>query len=177
MEDPLILLDCDGVLVESNADNLERLNEEFGTNYEFEQITSFSYDFMEDEEREFIYEECWGRGDLYEDAELSGHQQRVLRLMREIGEVAVVSSPMAGHIESKYRFLARYFDRERIVLASDKSILRGDVLIDDGPHNIEPFPGETIVYDRPWNRGVNGRRAYSFAGILVHVQELFPGEG
>lgn len=167
-----ILLDCDGVLVESNSQNLRRLNKEFGTDYRFEEITSFRYDFLTDEEREFIYEECWHDPHLYDDAEVTEAQEQAIKMLRDLGRVVVVSSPLLGHIESKYRFLQKHFKRENIVLASDKGLLDGDVLIDDGPHNLEPFEGDTIVYDRPWNQDVEGPRARDFFGIVTHVQRM-----
>lgn len=39
-----------------------------------------------------------------------------------------------------------------IMIGRDKSLLRGDVLIDDNPAHLDSFKGTTIVYDQPWNR-------------------------
>lgn len=169
----IILLDVDGVLVESNQTNIQRVNEHFGTNYCFEDIETFEYDFMTEAQRQFIYDECWHDPSLYDGAELTPEQTDTLEGLRRVARVIACSSPLVGHIESKYRFLKLYFDRADIVLASDKNLIGGDILVDDGLHNLEVFPGHVIVYDRPWNRspGRDLPRAHNFEEIGQRVLE------
>jgi 5'(3')-deoxyribonucleotidase len=71
--------------------------------------------------------------------------------------VVAVTAPLA---ESDFwtferaRWLGRRgFRKEDIVFASDKSLVTGDVLIDDGQHNIDSFRGPGVLIARPWNRG------------------------
>lgn len=66
---------------------------------------------------------------------------------------------------------------DELVICTDKTLHRLDVLLDDGPHNIEAMVGaggKAVVFDQPWNQHVqlNGkvRRCYgwaSAAGQLV----------
>lgn len=41
---------------------------------------------------------------------------------------------------------------DAVALVFDKNLIRTDVLIDDGPHNLVDRPGLCWLFDRPWNR-------------------------
>jgi 5'-nucleotidase len=168
----IILIDMDGVLTDHTPRHCAAFNEHFGTSLTPADITSFEYDFLTPEQRHFMM--ClWDLPGIYDEDSLTAEQLEVLDGLREIGRVVACSSPMAGHIESKYRFLTRYFDRADIVLASDKDLVDGDILIDDSPRNIRAFSGHTIIYDRPWNQGVKGPRARSFEDLGPLVQDYY----
>lgn len=44
---------------------------------------------------------------------------------------------------------------ESLVFTKRKSLVRADVLIDDGPHNFEGFTGRAILFSQPWNQNDN----------------------
>ena len=51
--------------------------------------------------------------------------------------------------------LFRYFpfiDWDHVIISSRKQMIRGDVLVDDAPHNLEDFEGNRILMDAPHNR-------------------------
>lgn len=171
MSRPIVLLDMDGVMVNHNQRHLDLLNEEFGTAYTYDQITDFEYSFLTSEQREFIFT-CWKQQDLYAHDALTKDQLEVIDGLREIARVVACSSPMEGHIRSKYAFLTRYFEKHNIVLTRDKTLVGGDILVDDAPHNIKSFPGHAIVFDQPWNRGLCCHpRARTFEDIGPLVQD------
>jgi 5'(3')-deoxyribonucleotidase len=169
---PIVLLDVDSVLVESNHWNLEQVNTRFGTNYQFEQIVDWNYRFMNPVHREFLYNECWQSGTLYDKQELSQSTLVTIAKLRRIARVMPCTSPMLGHIRSKYAFLLRYFDANDIILIKDKTVVNGAILVDDRPHNIEAFPGHPIIFDCPWNQGYQGDRVHSFSEIYPMVSDL-----
>lgn len=41
---------------------------------------------------------------------------------------------------------------EDIIICHDKSLIRGDILIDDNPNNLHDFPGVSITFAKPWNQ-------------------------
>ena len=45
--------------------------------------------------------------------------------------------------------------REQVIITSRKQMIRGDVLIDDGPHNLIGGEYRKILYDAPHNQGFN----------------------
>lgn len=166
----IVALDVDSVLVECNRRNIARLNKHFGTDFEYEEIDDFEYSFLTDEQRDFIYEVCWNDPTQYDEIDLSPEWQAVIESLQDMGfRVIACSSPLEGHIKSKYRFLKRYFDRADIYLCSDKSLVRADILVDDAPHNLEAWPGYAIVYDRPWNQDVDALRAHDPIDVLTFV--------
>jgi 5'-nucleotidase len=42
-----------------------------------------------------------------------------------------------------------------VVITSDKSLIRGDCLIDDYPENLRNFTGAKLLFDSPWNRSIS----------------------
>ena len=174
MSKPILLLDVDDVLVESSRINITRVNAHFGTKYKFEEITTFSYTNMKPEHRQLIFSsECWHDQHLYDGIELTQEHLVTLEKLRHISRVVVCTSPLLGHIHSKYAFLCKHFVERDIIIASDKSIIGGHILVDDGPHNIVDFPGATVVFDRPWNRELTDYpRAHTFSDIYDKVEEI-----
>lgn len=47
-----------------------------------------------------------------------------------------------------------FFDLHNVITTWNKSLIRGDVLIDDAPRFLETYNAETIAYDFPYNRHV-----------------------
>lgn len=61
-----------------------------------------------------------------------------------------------GYLE-KAEWVDRYLPfigHDRIWMGKDKYMLRGDMLLDDGPENLIKFPGVTICWDELYNQHV-----------------------
>jgi 5'-nucleotidase len=43
---------------------------------------------------------------------------------------------------------------DNIISAKRKDLIRCDILLDDGPHNLEAFPGLTCAFSKPYNMSV-----------------------
>ena len=43
-------------------------------------------------------------------------------------------------------------DSRDLIVAKDKTLIRGDILVDDGVHNVRSFPGHTILFDAQHNQ-------------------------
>ncbi|HEX6972236.1 MAG TPA: hypothetical protein VF234_08455, partial [Limnochordia bacterium] len=60
------------------------------------------------------------------------------------------------------------------VAAHSKSLVLGDLLIDDAAHNVLSFYGQSILVDAPYNRHVeHPRRAKGWSGIIYHAGGVF----
>lgn len=46
---------------------------------------------------------------------------------------------------------------KNIIFINDKWLLRADIMIDDGPHNIQTFKGQKLLIDAPYNKHINQR--------------------
>ncbi|KIN27533.1 hypothetical protein B4072_2107 [Bacillus subtilis] len=83
----------------------------------------------------------------------------VKELMKKY-EVYVVTTA-TNHPESlkaKLEWLTEHFSfipHSNVVLCGNKSIIKADIMIDDGIHNLESFEGMKILFDAPHNRNDN----------------------
>ena len=76
--------------------------------------------------------------------------------------------------------LYSYLKWEDVIIASDKSLIKGDVMIDDGTHNLETTSCAKILFDRPHNRSYNAERngmsrAHDWDEIYQLVTEIAGG--
>ena len=96
-----------------------------------------------------------------------------LREMREAGHIIrICTSPLSKYkncVEEKYTWVEQYLGADwvkNIILAKDKTEIRGDILIDDRPKSrgdLEPN-WEYVIFDQPYNRhATNYRRLTSWA--------------
>lgn len=88
-------------------------------------------------------------------------------------EVLLVSTPWAGHetcASEKVGWVRRHLGPEwerRVVLTHDKTLVHGDVLIDDRPvitGRVEPS-WTRVVFDMPWNAETPGFRMHGWSEV------------
>lgn len=178
MNKPIVLIDVDGVMTNHDVQFLEEVNELFGKSYVYEEHIDFEYSFLEPEEREYLYR-GWETAN-YDGCSLSLNDEDVLKSLRTFCRPVACSTPFLGHIESKFRFLLRYFDRNDIILLGDKNLAGGDILVDDNERNIRRFReagGFGVIFDQPWNQKIDGERAMTFDDIGAHVVDYMLERG
>jgi len=79
--------------------------------------------------------------------------------LRDAGHrVVFVTSAVNGCAGRKLRWLQEwgYFPEKRksekdYIECHDKALIRADVIIDDGPHNLRSFIGKRVQFLQPWN--------------------------
>ncbi len=112
-----------------------------------------------------------------------GAKQFYLELCK-LGEVISVTSPYeaAATWECDRRaWLREMFGikSKDVVFTSRKELVTADILIDDGSHNIDVFPGPAVLVERPWNKGYTPEKGYlvyragSLEGVLECVRTEF----
>lgn len=78
----------------------------------------------------------------------------------------ICTAPLSQYencVLEKYRWVEKHLGRDfvsKIILTRDKTLIRGDILIDDRPEItgiIEPA-WEHIVFNLPYNKNVSGKR-------------------
>lgn len=157
---PRILVDCDGVL----ADFVGAVLEWDGHAHTRESITQ--PDIMAawgtPERWPELNALCQSAGWCASLKPIEGAREFV-DWLRSWADVFVVTSPYADAptwCHERIQWLAAHFgiDRDRVVFARDKSVVRGggDVLIDDFTKNLEAFGGEGILIRQPWNADARG---------------------
>ena len=149
----IIYIDVDAVLTNPTIDFLSALNKQIGTNYVIEDLTTFEYINCLPKEHAEILLNMWKGSSLYDGREADLKALKALEDMREFARVVALSGPVIGHVDSKLQWLIKHcgFLKKDTVIAKDKSLLRGAVLIDDLIENLMEFDGERICFSQPWN--------------------------
>jgi 5'(3')-deoxyribonucleotidase len=158
-----VWIDCDGVLADFIGAYLALVKQHTGRDHAVTDVTAFELHqcvTSKDEDnfiwRNLIDQPGWIAGMV----DLPGAAEAVAEL-RTIAKVGVLTSPHLGpywmHERAQW-LLARGFKKRDIIFASDKSHVRGDVLIDDRKDNCIDWAksnpgGLAILLDAPWNQG------------------------
>lgn len=175
-----ILVDMDEVVARIYPKWLEAYNRDYKDNLVEESITGWNAHLYVKPQCGYNIYNYIARDGFFSDVPVVPGSQEVLnRLYNEGHEIVFVSaSPRNSKTATydKFRWLKRNFpelDHDAVVFTHRKDLVNGDLLIDDGPHNLEDFPGMTCAFDRPWNRHVGSTfRAKTWAEIEVIVKGL-----
>jgi len=185
-------LDLDDVLLNFNDSFLDFHNNEYGTNYKREDITSY---YIEDFWKIEVKEIQRRLGEFYKSVfhknatPISGAVEVVARLSREHNLHIVTASPeeIKEEVEdwlSKHfgkRFSSISFTRktpfDKSVLSKKKFCedLKVDIFVDDALHNAEEIASlgiPVLLLDTPWNQGIVGppiKRVYSWQEIEENI--------
>lgn len=158
----VILVDVDGVVADTHTSWLSMYNRDYGDNLKVADITRWAmHEFVKPECGRKIYEYL-ERPDFYDETLPIKEALEGVRFLRQLGHRVIFVS--AGLFESKVRWLGRfgflnefpYKDDCRastaldVVLCNDKSLIKGDYLIDDRVENVERY-GDGFVFSQPWN--------------------------
>lgn len=177
-----ILLDQDQVLAQWVERVLQYFNEDFGTKLTVEDIKTWDMTENLGPRSEAAIRSYMRYPELYRDLDpVEGAIDGVKSLIDDGHDVVIVTAvPRSAGISyhGKLEWLRRnmpYFDLANLISCHRKDLIRGDMLLDDGPHNIEPFMkvGHAVVFDRPWNKDVEGHaRVHSWKEFLEYVKLL-----
>ncbi len=177
-----ILVDLDDTIEQLLKALVERANERFGRNASVDDVTDWSIvcafpgitkqqilDFMRD-------------ADFWETVEpVPGAVEALKHLMDEGHEVYIVTATEYEHVAEKMKgVLFRYFpfiSWDQVIITSRKQMIRGDVLIDDGVHNLEGGEYKKILVTAPYNRDydaeANGMiRVHSWDEIIRIIDSM-----
>jgi 5'(3')-deoxyribonucleotidase len=157
---PIIAIDQDDVVAELLKKWLATYNELYGDNLRKEDVLSWDVS-------EWVKPKCGNRiyeilstHKFYRDLEVVKDSQEVIEWLQENYEVYFVTNAMFTResFKSKWDWLRENFpfvSESHIVFCADKSIIKADYLIDDGPHNLKTFDGIGLLYDCAHNRNVS----------------------
>lgn len=151
-----VVLDYDDVLVDCNGSAIERLNKEHHTNYTIYDIKSWGSINPELDKRLAYYSDPEFMASL---PLLPGAREFVNALSKE-ARVSIMTSvaPLCAGVRVDH--IIRNFPEinpSNIIIGGRKDLIRPDIILDDGHHNLENsnalYP---VMYQRPWNYGKTG---------------------
>lgn len=166
MTKPQIWIDCDGVLADFITAYLALVKQHTGRTHTRDEITSFDLSecIVSAEEDAFIWRSLIDQPGWVLGLQPLPGALWAVNALRALGRVGVLTSPHLGPhwVHERARWLMAgdsfAFKRREIVWASDKSHVRGDVLIDDNKDHCVAWAkrnpnGAAILLDSPWNQG------------------------
>ena len=173
-----ILLDVDEVLRPIMSEVIKIYNKEHKTNIKFEDIKKWglsnTFPLIDDDEHFFKFhsEQIFSQPDPYPFS-----PDIVYDLYRN-HEVVIVSSQFDGLEDLTLDWLKKHdFKFHNIFFEKDKSLIKGDVMIDDGVHNlINSSCKYNICVDRPWNKDFEGIRARSLVSAYNYLVSIETNE-
>ena len=148
----------DDVLADATGRLIDLYEKEFGI-----RITRESMNHKEDRERfpdneaalRFVFQK-----DFFRSMSVNDHSQEVMKKLNDKYEVFVVSSAMEfpNSLSEKLEWLNEHFSFlhwRQFVFCGRKSVVHGDYMIDDLPHNLDSFNGEKLLFSAPHNLQYN----------------------
>jgi len=177
-----ILLDCDEVLNNLLEHWVNTLNKRHNTSAKAEDISIWDLrcvypNLSNDEVLRPLWEDNFWR--TLTPRPLSIEYAK--RLIDDGHEVSVVTAQLAAYqtIPAKIDWLLKhypFFKWDDVIITSKKQKVSGDVLIDDGIHNLEGGKYFKILFDCPNNRSYNAKqngmtRVYSLKEAYEVIQE------
>jgi 5'(3')-deoxyribonucleotidase len=178
-QEPTILCDVDGILLDFTSTYLQLVEEMFGRKHHESELHSFNYHesiVSKSEDRAI-----WARiektpGLVLNSIPLYEGSMKFLSQLRDIGRVVACTSPASALWTAERATWLRekaHFDRKDIVIASDKSLVVGNYLVDDHFDNVHAWSaaksraaddGLGILLSRPWNI----KHSMDYVGVRAH---------
>lgn len=178
-----LIIDCDDVLLDLNGRVLQVFNEENGTDYTEDIFTDFDiYKCLPFELAE-KYTALWLREDIWRSLSPVYHAQWGMKKLIDDGfEVFVATSTHYSNFAWKIELLQAYFpfiDSSRIICIGDKSLLHGDIMVDDCTANlISNLYCHRICLEKSWNQNVHDEvygihRCKTWDEIIDTIQKFY----
>ena len=153
----VILVDMDDVIEQLLVKLVEHTNRKFRRDVTVEQVTDWNiiaaYPGMTKEQiLDFMYQPGF-----WETVEpMPGAPEALKHFIDEGHEVFIVTATEYELVNEKMTHclfrLFPFLSRDQVILTRRKQLIRGDVLIDDGIHNLEGGAYKRILFSAPYNR-------------------------
>lgn len=179
-----ILIDADDVAETLVAGWVKALNRKYGTTATIDDVTDWDVSkTFPTLTKEQVYsvlqeDELWANL-----TPMPGAQEYMQKLHDEGHEIYIVTATDFRTCRVKMLRILELFpflDAEHVIIAHNKQMVRGDVLIDDGPHNLVNGQYFRILFDRPHNRGIDEKKygmyratSWEEAYQLIHENLVF----
>lgn len=159
-----ILVDIDSTITNFGEVLLNACNSYYKTNHQYKEITSYNW-FDKTFKDPWFATDCFSFWDS-----VTVNPEAVSAIESWVKQKHKVLLVTASHFNSTlgYKikktleaFNPKLINERNIIIAQDKSVIIGDVMIDDFPNNLYSFNGTRICYAQPWNQDFNGSLRFS----------------
>ena len=179
----MILIDADGVLEDLTQKWVIYINEKYGTSVKYEDVTEWD---MTKSFPTLTREQIYGaelEEDLYERLEPYVNAVKYVKQLLDDGHIIyIVTSSPYQVIKCKIeRVILKFFpflSWENIIITSNKKMINGDVLIDDGIHNLLGGKYKKLLMSAPYNKKFNAEengmvRVNNWVEIYEAISEMY----
>lgn len=146
----------DDVIADSIERFLEWYERDFGIRYSLEELKGTKlHQIVPDEHKKFVLEYPHHL-DFFEDLPVIENSREVIKKLNDRYDVYIASAAMEFpySLDHKNAWLDKHFPFipwKRRIFCGDKSVLKGDVLIDDHGFNLSVFDGRRIMFSASHN--------------------------
>lgn len=191
VKESTILLDVDGVIADLYTPFLRHLKHEHSIDRVLAQWNQYGIRKCLGDVAADAFAVWLEHPNLYEEVPAFSGAFDFVDQLRERGRVIAVSLAYPGHASSKIKWLIGLFGFEwkDIVLTADKTLVDGDLLIEDNQHNIVAYQEEWwasgVLVTQPWNADFDTTtspksppilRVESFNELILAVDKLIKDE-
>lgn len=176
----IIAFDADDTIENLSFAWVDWLNKKYGTNVKREELADWDTSkFFPELRKEQVYEplllsEFWDTVEPYADA-----QAVISKLQDEGHDVYIVTSSNYQSFRAKAEnLILKYFtvDWDHVIVTYNKQLIKADVLVDDGVHNLIGGDYYKILMDAPYNQGnfenIGIHRARDFVEVYEMIHSL-----
>lgn len=152
-----ILVDIDATIANTGEVLLKWLNHYNFTQYKYDEIATYDwFDKTFDNPFKFL-----SIPQFWDEVEIDKKAVEVLqnRIKVNKDKVYIVTASYANNpgIDAKLQKVLSAFDEgligpKQIIIAHDKNMVKGDVLVDDCVDHLQTFDKNTICFSQPWNK-------------------------
>jgi len=171
-----ILLDFDEVLNTMVSTWIAYLNNTHGTSVTFDDLKEWDMRkaFPNLTENE-IYKPLHLQAFWEEVKIMPGAREGVHNLLSYGHDIYIVTSSYPNTIKWKAEWLQRELPEiswSHVIVANNKSLIKGDILVDDGLHNLCEGSFTKVLFDKPWNRQIDRTRFHDIIYRICNWDEI-----
>lgn len=173
MERETYLVDMDGVSFDVETPFVRRLSKMFPwiKPVPWNEVTDYNIEKFYSPDVRHLLEEVWKSSGLFALCKPVKGALEAINEMAEKVDVRICTVPRWDNptcVGDKVKVIRKYFGEKwtsRLIITDDKTLVYGKILIDDKPEvrGVRKPLWEHIIYDKPYNRNVNGQRRLNWA--------------
>lgn len=151
-----VLVDMDEVLTNCVTEIINKTNTHYNTNYKLSDVKGWDFEkFLGKRSKSFLYDEGFFEQLLPLDGAIEGFHKLYTQYNLDVVIATAIPEHSSFAASEKIRWVKKYlpsFPIKNIFICDRKNMIKGDLIFDDGLHNLKSFDGIRVCYDKPWNQ-------------------------
>lgn len=173
-----LLIDMDAILADILKTWLPLINKDYNENLAVDNITNWNIANCTKTATHDQVMEYLNNPKFFEDLDpIPGAIENLKKLHEEGFDIWIVTAPPYScdtAFTGKLHWMAKhapFIPQDRVIFARHKGMIHGDILFDDGPHNLAEFPRTAVAMDYPFNKDYEGPRVKNWDEFYQFAQE------